>query len=329
MVVGADGHVHIAASLGPDVYYVTNATGRWTRERIGTAPRRGSHTDAQIVLDGDGSLWIAFVDRCRGCAPDFSEGVYLVSNSSGAWGEPVRIGEDYRGEGPLLQMRADGIHIADTDTDAPEPTGLTEIFRPIYVTNAGGRWVVTQVAERGRSIATFLPPEGPPSIIYATPAAELFIAVGNADGTDFESTRIGDAGVCYQAAAFGADGEAHVVSSVGTGPADYPCETTGQNLYARTRGGEWEDPIEIPHRADQLAVAGDGSVHGLGWASTDQGMELWYFGNQAGQFESHRVTSYGTVDSWPDGTLAVDAQGRPHIFFSSSFGTFYAVGPAS
>lgn len=337
LVVDSDGSVHVGAQLGNDVYYVTNSSGSWTREQISSAPRAGSHTVPSITRGADGSLWIAFADRCPDCAPNFSAGVHLASMQAGGWSAPVSI-PDHVGERPYLVVDDGVVHIGDTDINSSGPVdNLDDIFRPVYVTNESGTWRLTEVARQGTTLAFQRADDGELSVIYVARGGRrsvgdnLHLAVAASGADSFASIPIVDDGTtCNQAAAFGVNGDAAVFreSSV-PGGSDFACAEVSSPQYMRLSDGSWSEPIEAPLMPRTVILDAGGAVHALAVVHPDfESTELWYVTDAGGSFTTHLLTYYPTSDIDVGHAIALDTDGRSHIFFSSELGTFYAVAPA-
>jgi len=335
MVADSEGVVHVAAQLGHDIYHVTNSSGRWTRVQLSAAPRDGTHGLPSITRDTDGSLWVAFTDRCRACAPNFSAGVLLTSMPSGQWSSPTRI-PDHLGERPFLIVDEGVVHIGDTDTNASGPSdSLEAIFRPVYVTNDGVGWALNEVAAGGTTLAFQRTDDGARSAIYVAPggrraaADDIHLAVAGSGTAQFTTSQVVGGGTsCSHEAAFGNPGEAAVfLQSAGEG--EFPCADVGPAHYIRLSGGSWSAPIEAPFMARTVALDADGAVHALAVMNPDlDSTELWYMTDAGGGFSTQMLASYATSDIILNLALALDGAGRSHIFFSSALGTFYAVAPA-
>ena len=154
MVIDSRGVAHVAA-VDYDrsaIFYLTNKSGKWTRKRISAPPSEKEDDAPAIAIDPvDGSLWVAFSRRSSVSAPNFSEGVYLVNNRGGGWGDEEFL--EFAGEDPKLFVAGGQLHITYNDTHSVGGEDLNDATRPVYATNATGTWATTPLANIGRAVA--------------------------------------------------------------------------------------------------------------------------------------------------------------------------------
>ena len=94
VVTDAAGHTHIAASDRSSVYYLTDASGSWTRTQFSQAPAGGADLEPVIAISPDGGLAVAFT-RWSVVPPNATlgeiEGIYFTRNGDGGWSEPSQV----------------------------------------------------------------------------------------------------------------------------------------------------------------------------------------------------------------------------------------------
>ena len=346
LVVDAAGHGHVATATYRDgIFHLTNASGSWTRERLTTAPADGYDGELSTVIGDDGSLAIAFtrfagLECSFGCNPVDPQGIFLVTNRSGSWSDPVRIIEGMVQE-PSLQQTETGLHVAYSRGGGQDRT-----IEYAHAADEFDSWTITAVGE-GRSpslrvgrdglarVAYYLRPYGARSLFYAA----------QTDSTEFVTERV---------------------------PGDWASDTTGsppllaldpndepQIVFFNERQGEpncgalsvrrtsdsWSDPSKVFPEDEfcQLEAAGiatdsTGTLHVMSDYNLT-GMGVWYANDAGGQFRAEQLRDLGdsSVSDIPDGDsgIAVDSTGRPHVLYvvpefgtpRQAIGLWYGIGP--
>jgi len=310
LVMDGSGAAHVAAQGSSGIWYLTNAGGSWTRERLTTTAPHEVHDS--VAIDGsDGSLWVAYAQRRDDTAPNFSSAVAYVTNQSGAWSQPI----DIPGSSELLALAVTGgaIHLASNDQEAADPEDLSDIFRPLYVTNGGGDWAAVPVAERGYNLALRLAPDGGVELIVeswqpGSVDATVYLATGAGGG--FELTPLIESlpRDTQVAGALDAAGVPHLFLGQG-----FPVTAT----YIRGLGDSQTEPESVPFMPDSIVFDSQGALHGV---EGDR-----YLTNVGGSFAAQNLAC-GCEPN--DAGIAVDAGSRPHVVVSSRDGIWYAVGPA-
>ncbi len=322
MVIDADGNAHVAAQLGNDIYYVTNVDGSWTRQLLAAAPRGTRLASPLIDLDHDGSIGVAYDSRCRDCAPDFPEATWFTSNASGGWSDPVRLVE---GGASQLDLHESTVHLLYTDTNGEGIEDLNDVTRLLYASSVGGETSTVELANIGVGHELRVSGAGTVEAIYATwePGQSdrqmLRYATRHADSAEFTVDDLPLPQADYSLSAVIADGgEAHIVFStvaIDGGTASSPA-------YLRQGDAGWTEPVPFGAELPTAIDASPEALHAVGGSD-----EIWYATSDALDplnlgccvFEGVYYTTYPTV--------AVDRDGRPHVFYTTADGTWYAVGP--
>jgi hypothetical protein len=331
LVIDNDGIAHAAAELNDGIFYLTNASGSWTRERISTPVTGGSDRNPSMTYDADEDyLAISFTRYGRyecyelGCYPANSLGIYVVTNYSGTSSEPFAVtgpDTDYHelraGRGQLhltyeaLGGEASFIHHA-TDS-GPGPT-----------------WVDVRLTE-GHSPSLQVGRDGLPRIAFNDDGV-FFATAASTDGP-FSVERV-PAIVGWPELLLGEDDVPHIVFT--------SWEDPWSIMHTIWTGSGWGEPelIALDEIAGAAAVDGRGALH-LIYDVYDTADELdeglWYATNRAGAFEHRQLDQSTRVV--PDGAgatsaLAVDRAGRAHFLFTVPFddrraGLYYAIGPSA
>jgi hypothetical protein len=176
LVVDSSGVAHAAAVLGDDVYYLTNLSGTWTRERLTSSERtrRGITTYGQpsLAIDSDGALGLAYVELGGHPLDDWGphpEAIYITSNSSGAWSAPAVLAtssEAGPAHNPSLQLGDGRFHMSYQVGYGIDVLDESERYPVRYVTDAGGALTDVQVAEHGTSPTLRLAEDGSVHLVF-------------------------------------------------------------------------------------------------------------------------------------------------------------------
>lgn len=325
ILVDASGAAHVAAAGSvvdnKGIWYLTNASGTWTSERVSTAPPvegfEGLEYDGEpsIAMDSDGSTWIAFTRwACDECAPNPSDGIFLVTNAGDTWSEPVQMAGNQTSQ-PSLVARDGATYLAYAEGMVP---GLRS-FPVWYRTDSS----LVRVARNGSNPQLWLDSNGSPRILFA--AAGIRRAIEDT-GTFYLESLPGSNGGMSPRYAFDP-----VTSSPAAAWSAWSSDQQHINvMYSGSQFGIWPDPtIAIP----------DGDVIGLGIyngvvhliavkADPEDWGGLLYATNAGGDFAVSTLHGSGGMNS----ALAVDSTGRPHIVFTvedpaGKRGIWYGMGP--
>ena len=324
MVIDDQGFAHVAAVLDSSgaIFHVTNSSGRWTRERISSPPQDTEDNSPAIAIDpADGSIWVTFSRRSSVSAPNFSEGVYVVlSRRGGSWGDEDAL--PFAGEDPKLLVEDGQLHVTYNDPQSIGAEDLNDATRPNYATNASGTWATASLADIGRAVAIHRSSRGPIVVLLSAWAggdvdnAHAFIATqASSDQMAFELEqvpRVEGGGYSFEGG-FGVN-DMPFVSWHRSHDGNYRFKAQTGDGWTAARDGRAEavDSLGGVHYLILEPLAGEGD-----------GVELWYRTDRADGFGS-RVIFAGSIGVWT--TLTVDAQDRPHVFYSGA-GSGYGIGP--
>jgi hypothetical protein len=336
LVLGDDGVAHAAAALGGGIFYLTNASGSWTRERLTTGLRTRQQIveDGQpsIAIDSDGSVSIAFV-RQSGHRQDafgpYPEAIYLVSNRAGSWSQPAALVSEGDEHSPSLQVRQGQIHLAYQVGYAVDVLSLRSRFPIRYTTNAGGAWTDERVAAHGTAPILRLAPDGTARVLFGdeygilrattelryatatTPTGSFTVepVSGSSDEDAFYRLELDDAG------------RPNVLWVAGE-------SDDGPVIHVQRRDGSWSHSeitlagADLPARPGLIAMAtdGQGAIHllmntaeyvpvGDDWEYRTYG--VFYATNRTGELRFDRLPP----ESASGGALTIDQHGRPHLLF--------------
>ena len=333
LAVDQDGHAHVAATLGHDIYYVTNSTGSWTRERISNAATDLRHIGPVIALDRDGSLGIAFTETCRACAGGVPDDILFSSGSSGSWSTPSRIAG---GWAAALELVDGVVHLAYNDGNVEDLEDLNDQSRPLYGTNAGGSWASVPLANLG-AISAMDVTVGSIQVVFSTwdhgqsdrnqlrMVSTAGISQPFAD--DDVPIAVGDN---YYAVTFDADGRPHVVWSSSYYDGDVYRSSTARHLW-RAANGWVNDELDEATQPSAIAVHDETRLHAVeeawGLAETPD-VVYWQHAGDGDEFKKLGCCVFeNNSGDWATPTIAVDSLNRPHIFYGTAEGSWYAVGP--
>ena len=343
LVVDGQGMAHAAARLGDGIFYLTNAGGSWTRERISRPPQAQDEEDVgyvdrepSIAIDADGSLWVAFTRMFdfENFGP-YPEGIYLVTNRSGSWSSAVQLVGD-TANSPSLKVRGGHIFFAYVDgrsSDAYDPSARYPVR---YGTDLGGSLAFTRVARHGDLPQLELDTDGRPHILFASGASlgnpdGLSYALGAAPSGSFTVEHLPGTTGNERRAALAVDqsADAHAVWNL------WPEDAAGPSVsYARRADGSWSSPEELMRDAGiQSAIAADPARPGVLHVGVGGEAGVWYLTDRRGSFQSERLSRQEVLSL----DLAVDGGGRPHVLFMTGIDEgdvvtghqlWYGTGPA-
>jgi hypothetical protein len=340
LVVDDGGVAHVATVLNDAIFYVTNETGSWTRERLSRPS--GADWDPSIALDDDGSLHVAFTrwppEDPSYCPPDVAdcfgpgpEGVYYSTNSSGSWSEPVPLGRR-GGNSPSLVVRAGRVHLAYLgrwvygELSGPGPVR--------YLTNGTGAWSDERVGMSYGSPVLRLDSDGVARLAYwdvdeddeeEVYEPRLWYGVAETPSGSFRLEQLRGVPDAGWLGSLWLDtdgtGAPHLVAEVWSEDGD-------ASHYWSLQDGRWSSPQALlpGDSLRQMKVDGNGAMHLL---AADECC-LHYLTNRSGAFDRHDLSSRS---GWAK-DVALDAEGRPHVLFvvsdedGRSPELWYAIGPA-
>ncbi len=337
LLVDDAGVVHAAGSLDRSIWYVTNRSGSWIRERLSTPPGSGPKAphDAQPDISRGGEdLYVAFTrfgpDDTFGALP---ENVMYVSGKAKNWASPLSIGLPF-GNSPSIDSVDGRIYIAYLEGVPFDVIYDDSEFPVRYLTNRTGSWTDNVVSGNGTEPTLRMTPAGRARISFGD---DLNLLTG--DGLRFASASTPTDGFTAElvpgtnsnfrphSLSLDANNRAHLVWGRGD---------DGGVFYARRAGGSWAAPVSLTPTGyvTSISVAADsaGAVHVI--ATTLQ-HGVWYFTNRHGPFEALQLLPPpGSGKAFVGSSdIAVDAAGRAHMLFvvgknAGSTELWYAVSPA-
>jgi hypothetical protein len=364
LVVDDHGIAHAAAELDNAIYYLTSASGSWTREPLTMPPAGGHDAGPSIAIDHEGSLAVVFMRyrswRCddeTACYPGDPDGLHVVSNASGSWSDPGRVPVELHTALPskAVSVRDGALHIA-YDLHAGDGRDRASVW---YATNRSGAWTTHHVADDstpldGRGIQVPLDPslalaaDGTPRIAFGASDDRLhYAAATGAGGFTVESVRD---------VTWGGGNRRPPTTLLTLDSLDRPhivyIDGDGASRYVNRSGDDWSSPeLTFPDtpagrcgwwtpNAIGMVVSQRGTVH-IASRHTTIFSGLWFATNRSGHFETHRIwfpetendLCDGAIDADPSRPTAIagDSAGRPHILFTTGWGDatelWYAIGP--
>ena len=344
LAIDDEGIAHAAAELGDGIFYLTNASGSWTRERLSRAPSGGDDQYPSIAIDDDGSLWIAFtrwaiwepcIDVCVRPERFQNDGIYYLTYAGVGWPQPrLALADAVMGS---MVVRDGHVHLAYYEASREDAIR--------YATGSSGEWQSRQVAASASSYAMQFAPDGVAVFIVASDNEGLAYVTGNIDSGFADEQTVPCLGDQFELALDDL-GTPHVVTADrtivlcvkgGDGGWSGPHEVSGDELAPGRDGSLWSTPTGA-------SVDGFGALHviylvisGLGDDEYFLWEDLWYASNTGGSFESHHLSRGLGSDFGPPGSsaLALDRRGRPHVLFTAAsvdsdeelVGLWYAIGP--
>ena len=315
IALDANGHPHVLTRGSGQLLYMTDITGIWTQELLGSC--NGS---TSIDVDSTGAVYIAFKGSYEGQA-----GVVYMTNASGTWTAELVEANGYADYVTLKLDAANHAHIAYYD-DADDDVS--------YATNATGTWVITDVdtvGDVGGYASMDLDSSGKAHISYYHDQSTLESDDGelkyatNSSGSWVTSvvdttTHTGR----FTSIACDSAGHAHI---------SYYERATGSLHYATNASGSWATE----------EVSSDGSIGGYTSIAVDNAdaahiacyrysfgtyshQDLRYYTNASASWEEH-VFAYTGNDGRYTG-IAVAPDGLVHIVANGSdtYGLEYLTG---
>jgi len=306
--VGGVGAVHVVAagsgSQNRGIWYVTNGSGQWIAERLttlptGSADREEYDGEPSIALAADGSVWIAFTRwECRECAPNPSEGVFVMGNPSGSWSDPVRVAKA-QSNSPSLDARDGAVHLAYAFGMLPVPG--PEEYPTFYGTDAGGGWTFREVAGNADYPQLSVGPDGLVQVLHLNMGVRLATAESPSSAFAVESV-YGDGNEWGPLLGTDTDGR----------PVAAWTSVANENevFYSSRFSGSWSPPVAVMDGVLQgLVVDGAGTAHLI--ASSEAGGLVYTIGRDA--FAEPVSLFAGDATR---AAMAVDPSGRPHVTFT-------------
>jgi hypothetical protein len=333
LVVDSAGFAHAAAGLNDAIFYLTNTSGSWTRERISSPPGSGSNqrTDVEpaIAIDGDGSLAISF----HRLGPEetfgrFPTGIFLATRGTGGWSAaaaPGNMDEIFLANSTSIQLRDGVAHLVYVEGIPFDVVDEDSVFPLHYRTNAGGSWSDVTVSPVGGKSVLRLDAAGRPHVLFSEFAALLpgdgLRYARSTGGAAFELEIVPGTTSYDYLLGLGLDGS-------GRPQAVWSPEEGPGVLHAVRDGSAWAAAQQAMSAAGTdggAVVDGGGAVHIVVAAGNDG---VWYATNRGGSFAARQLSTARGL--WAD--VAVDAAGRPHVVFvirqSGARQLWYGVGPS-
>lgn len=295
--VDIGGAAHLVASTEDGLFYFSNQNGSWVREKVAE-----QGVDYSLAIDEDGSASIAFTQP---------SGISYVTRQADSFSAPVAI-IDGSVVSPSLAIHDGRVHVAYV---VVERNADDEIISAAlrYGTDASGSWSDMEVSSSGWSPALQVGSDGSVHILfqsaaftgplrYATspPDAGSFTIVNGPQSEDPDW----DGG---HVLALGADGRAHV-----TWIDDH------STVFYSSYDGEWTPaaPVldELPTTTQWMTVDGNNVVHVVADSAYGGGGTV-YAHNRGGSFTIDEELVAPTRSTASEGTVALDAAGRPHIVY--------------
>ena len=340
VAIDAAGAVHVIGTTerkGRGLIHLTNSSGAWTEEAVTTPPAKGSDNGIVVATDIDGSLWVGFAryevwNPCFfECAPPFSrlDGLYVISNVSGIWSEPVRLpdelGEPFEFD---MAVRDGALYIGyRLDVDPPQIA---------YGTNESGEWQHEPVGP-GFWPDLILDGAGDPRVVMVTGDVDNYavaLALRSESGWQVEPVPDSTGDPTSPHLAVNSAGATSVVHAHFD-----PFRSRGYASDLTTfDGAGWSAPAEIaPEAVDELAFGPGDAAHVVFVVSeTDTGTGLWWawlhVDTRVDQLIDPSVREVQDGPSAPQ-SLALDAAGLPHIVYATPYddgreGLWYVSGGA-
>jgi hypothetical protein len=333
MVVDPAGVVHAAGAQGGSIWYLTDGSGAWTRDRLSNPP--GPELDREPAIAGNGeSLAVAFTRYRPDPFGTLVLDMYLMDRDAGGWSTPAAfgVGDLGRPNQPSIQARGGNLYIAYRGGYPIDVVEDGDEYPIRFATNESGSWVDVVVSPNGSNPSIALTGTGQARIVFGddvgllSPDGLRYARQDPLPSTDFSLELVPETGTEYNPYALAHDGaRAHLVYC---GPAG-----AGNGLYyARRTLTAWGAPELLTESCGRVAVATDAenNVHVV---LTTQFDGVWYFTNRHGSWESKELLAAG---EWYvlDCAIDVDPSGRAHILFvvgenRRSTSLWYAVSPAS
>lgn len=308
LVVDTSGASHVVAALDRNddgdadrVFYFTNRSGSWTRERL--TNDRGRYS---IAVDADDSVWIAF---------ERDDGIYLWTDGSA----PVKFIDNPQtsvARNPSLVVRNGSIHLAYVayTLAGSSPTGIVR-----YATDSTGQLSDEEIGT-GESASIQVAADGTPFVLYYDPevGVPLQFAIGTSATGSFTvqgGPQSGDIDIDGSPRLTIDDrGVLHATWHGRLSSDFYPPTTI---FYARF-DGQWSTPENVGGLTSDvywhgMALDSSHAVHIVAsyfenrWASV-------YATNRGGELVAQPLSA-GDDGIWQT-AIAVDALGEPHFVYS-------------
>jgi hypothetical protein len=330
LVIDYDGIAHAAAVLNNGIFYLTNASGSWTRERVSTPLAGGADGQPSITYDPEqGYLAIAYTSFSRfdcfelGCFPAGSRGIDAVYNRAGSWSEPYSLTEDRSAHG-VLRPGIDTAHLAFEHT----LRGTT------YVSHVIDEGLGMNFVGEGHSPSLQVGSDGLPRFAFIDEG--VFFAQAEQPHSEYTIEPVA-----------GVEGWPHLLLDdrdvphlIYTSWDDRPAI-----LHTARLDSTWSTPdlVVAGHYATAAAIDPAGAFHVIydAFDSEDEADDgLWYVTNRDGSYRARQIDrSTRVLVDGPEASsaLAVDRAGRPHFLYmvlldeSGDYNPslYYAIGPGS
>jgi len=335
LAVDGGGYAHAAAGLSDAIFYLTNTSGSWTRDRVSSPPGSGANqrTDVEpdIAIDVDGSMAISF----HRLGPEdtfgrFPTGIFLATSEGGGWSAPATPGDMegiFFANSTSVQLRDGVVHLVYVEGIPFDVVDEDSTFPLRYRTDSGGSWSDVEIAPVGGQPELQLDNDGLPHILFAVigallPGDGLRYARGAAGGAPFDVELVpGSSSFDYPLGlAVDQAGQPQAVWSLEEGPGV---------VHAVREAGDWssaEPALAVGGVNGGAAVDASGAIH-IVVAAGDDG--VWYATNRGGNFAARQLSAGRGLSA----DIAVDAAGRPHILLivrqSGTRQLWYGIGPSN
>ncbi|HUG48772.1 MAG TPA: hypothetical protein VMP67_10220 [Candidatus Limnocylindria bacterium] len=324
LVIDASGVAHVAARLNDGIFYLTNASGSWTRERVSRPPRDSADEQPSIAIDADGTLAVAFTRMYDSELGRFPQEVLVADNRGGTWSSPRQIAAE-GANSPSIKLRDGTLHICWVQGGPTDVIDDDAEYPVLYATESGGALDIDEVASNGALPRLELAADGSARILIGSPfwsPIGVIFAVGDGAGS-FALERLPATTGDERNVKLALDdsGAAHAIWS------SWPENVSQPTIeYATHNGGSWSSPEPVLENALETALAGD-SAGGVR-AALGGPDGVWYVIRRGGTLASERLSSEEPLAL----DLVVDDSGRAHLVFISRTGAgtafWYGVGPA-
>lgn len=367
LVVDASGTAHAVGVLNDDVFYLSNASGDWTCERLTSASRTRAgvtvYGNPSLAIDADGTLGVAYVGGSgdpRAAFGPLPDTIYYTTKRGGAWSAPVVVARGHPITNPSLQLRNGRFHVAYQLGFAVDVLEPSERYPIRYATDADGDLSDAEVAEHGTRPILRLGADGAPHVVFGDAYSllpdqtELRYASASAGTNSFTVEPIAGSRDVSQT---NPKLDEEVVYGMDVAADGRPIVTWAEDGSSdplvhvqRRQGGSWSDTVidlatlDLGGLPRPLATAVDaaGDSHMIvitanfvyedaddSGAWTNQA--VYYVTNRGGAPRADRLPAEW---AWA-GSVTLDGHDRPHLLFGvpvgfeGETGLWYGIAPAN
>jgi hypothetical protein len=159
-----DGDVHAVARGNTGLWYITDSSGTWTRERLTTFPPDHTDRDPSIAVDSADNAYIVYESRwCDDCAPGGNDGIAMLTNASGDFPDTPTMISNQSSVDPSIAVRSGNLYISYARCDCLpfQPTA------PVFLwTDASGSPTRTKIRDHGTNTSLFVNGAGKPRVAF-------------------------------------------------------------------------------------------------------------------------------------------------------------------